>query len=45
MLTYIIRRILYSIPVLIISSFLSFVFVSEAETHSPACARTPASPS
>jgi peptide/nickel transport system permease protein len=30
MLTYIIRRILYSIPVLIISSFLSFVFVSEA---------------
>jgi len=30
MLTYIIRRVLYSIPVLIISSFLSFVFVSEA---------------
>jgi peptide/nickel transport system permease protein len=30
MLTYIVRRILYSIPVLIVSSFLSFVFVSEA---------------
>src|SRR5437763_10744601 len=30
MLTYILRRILYSIPVLIISSFLSFIFVSEA---------------
>ena len=30
MLTYIIRRILYSIPVLVISSFLSFIFVSEA---------------
>jgi len=29
-LTYIARRILYSIPVLIVSSFLSFVFVSEA---------------
>jgi peptide/nickel transport system permease protein len=30
MLTFILRRILYSIPVLIVSSFLSFVFVSEA---------------
>ncbi len=30
MLTYITRRILYSIPVLIISSFLSFTFVSLA---------------
>ena len=30
MLTYITRRILYSIPVLIVSSFLSFVFVSYA---------------
>ncbi|MGH2936289.1 MAG: ABC transporter permease [Gaiellaceae bacterium] len=30
MLTYIIRRVLYSIPVLVISSFLSFAFVSLA---------------
>lgn len=30
MLTYIARRILYSIPVLIVSTFLSFVFVSLA---------------
>ena len=30
MLTYILRRVLYSIPVLAISSFLSFIFVSEA---------------
>ena len=30
MLTYIARRILYSIPVLIVSSFLSFIFVSYA---------------
>ena len=30
MLTYIVRRILYSIPVLIISTFLSFTFVSLA---------------
>ena len=30
MLTYIIRRVLYSIPVLILSSFLSFMFVSFA---------------
>ena len=30
MLTYITRRVLYSIPVLILSSFLSFVFVSYA---------------
>jgi peptide/nickel transport system permease protein len=30
MLTYIVRRILYSIPVLIISSFISFTFVSLA---------------
>jgi peptide/nickel transport system permease protein len=30
MLTYIARRILYSIPVLLISSFISFTFVSEA---------------
>ena len=30
MLTYIVRRILYSIPVLIISTFLSFMFVSLA---------------
>jgi peptide/nickel transport system permease protein len=30
MLTYIVRRILYSIPVLIISTFLSFAFVSLA---------------
>ena len=30
MLTFIARRVLYSIPVLIISSFLSFVFVSYA---------------
>ena len=28
--TYIVRRILYSIPVLIVSTFLSFVFVSYA---------------
>ena len=30
MLTYIARRVLYSIPVLIVSSFLSFMFVSLA---------------
>ena len=30
MLTYIVRRLLYSIPVLIISTFLSFTFVSLA---------------
>ena len=30
MLTYIARRILYSIPVLIFSSFFSFLFVSYA---------------
>ena len=30
MLTYIVRRILYSIPVLIVSTFLSFTFVSLA---------------
>ncbi|MDX6467679.1 MAG: glutathione transport system permease protein [Gaiellaceae bacterium] len=30
MLTYILRRLLYSIPVLILSTFLSFVFVSLA---------------
>jgi peptide/nickel transport system permease protein len=30
MLTYIVRRILYSIPVLIASSFISFLFVSKA---------------
>jgi peptide/nickel transport system permease protein len=30
MLTYIVRRVLYSIPVLIVSSFLSFTFVSLA---------------
>lgn len=30
MVTYIARRILYSIPVLALSSFISFVFVSEA---------------
>ena len=30
MLTYIIRRILYSIPVLFFSTFLSFIFVSYA---------------
>ena len=30
MLTYIIRRILYSVPVLIVSTFLSFTFVSLA---------------
>jgi ABC-type dipeptide/oligopeptide/nickel transport system permease component len=30
MLTYITRRVLYSIPVLIVSSFLSFFFVSQA---------------
>ncbi len=30
MLTYIVRRILYSIPVLIVSTFLSFMFVSLA---------------
>jgi peptide/nickel transport system permease protein len=30
LLTYIIRRVLYSIPVLVISSFLSFTFVSLA---------------
>jgi peptide/nickel transport system permease protein len=30
MATFILRRLLYSIPVLVISSFLSFVFVSEA---------------
>ena len=30
MLTYILRRILYSVPVLVVSSFLSFIFVSEA---------------
>ena len=30
MLTYITRRILYSIPVLIVSTFLSFTFVSLA---------------
>jgi len=30
MLTYIVRRVLYSIPVLFLSSFLSFLFVSYA---------------
>jgi len=30
MLTYIARRILYSIPVMFLSTFLSFVFVSYA---------------
>ena len=30
MLTYIVRRVLYSIPVLILSTFLSFTFVSLA---------------
>lgn len=30
MLTYIVRRVLYSIPVLVLSSFLSFFFVSYA---------------
>ena len=30
MLTYIVRRILYSIPVLFFSTFLSFIFVSYA---------------
>ena len=30
MITYIIRRVLYSIPVLLVSTFLSFVFVSLA---------------
>ncbi len=30
MLTYITRRVLYSIPVLLVSSFLSFTFVSLA---------------
>jgi len=30
MLTYIARRVLYSIPVLIVSSFVSFTFVSLA---------------
>ncbi len=30
MLTYIVRRVLYSIPVLILSTFLSFIFVSYA---------------
>ena len=30
MLTYIVRRVLYSIPVLLVSSFLSFTFVSLA---------------
>jgi len=30
MLTYVARRLLYSVPVLVLSSFLSFIFVSEA---------------
>jgi peptide/nickel transport system permease protein len=30
MLTYVTRRVLYSIPVLLVSSFLSFTFVSLA---------------
>ena len=30
MLTYIVRRVLYSIPVLFLSTFFSFVFVSYA---------------
>src|SRR5512142_2794245 len=30
MLTYIVRRLLYSIPVLVVSTFLSFTFVSLA---------------
>ena len=30
MLTYIVRRILFSVPVLIVSTFLSFTFVSLA---------------
>jgi len=30
MLTYILRRVLYSIPVLILSTFLSFIFISYA---------------
>jgi ABC-type dipeptide/oligopeptide/nickel transport system permease component len=30
LLTYIVRRVLYSIPVLVVSSFLSFLFVSYA---------------
>ena len=42
MLTYIIRRILYSIPVLIVSTFLSFTFVSLAGNPTLALAREPA---
>jgi peptide/nickel transport system permease protein len=30
MLTYIVRRVLYSVPVLVLSTFLSFIFVSYA---------------
>ena len=39
MLTYITRRILYSIPVLIVSTFLSFTFVSLAGNPTARCAR------
>ena len=41
MLTYITRRILYSIPVLIVSTFLIFTFVSLAgEPDRRTCGRT-----
>ncbi len=44
MLTYIVRRVLYSIPVLILSSFLSFIFVSYAGNPLAALVQNPRIP-
>jgi peptide/nickel transport system permease protein len=41
MLTYIVRRILYSIPVLIVSTFLTFTFVSLAGNPTAALRQNP----
>ena len=41
MLTYIVRRVLYSIPVLLLSSFLSFLFVSYAGNPLAAARQNP----
>ena len=43
MLTYIVRRMLYSIPVLFVSTFLSFTFVSLAGNPTRALKATRAS--
>ena len=44
MLTYIVRRLLYSIPVLLVSTFLSFTFVSYRRRPGREAARQPADP-